>query len=175
MPFCFHSTPRLVILFLLLSFHLHAHSKSTTFDFVFRLFDGSCEPCNCSDECDTRYQTCVDYCEQNCGEEIVCNECMQSCRKSVLSTTECTQCNCTGSCQSETVTSNSSVVFDVSSYPCVTGKCGNNGRCVFMVSGGIVYSTCVCSNNYRGKLLVVFSRNRFLVFIIYDSFILSLN
>lgn len=119
--------------------------------YIFRLFDGSCETCNCSEECDTRYHSCLNDCEHNCSEETICHECTTYCRTTLLLTTECAGCNCTGTCQSEILESNSSVVFDVSSYPCLTGRCGSNGKCMFMVSGGVVYSTCVCSNNYRGK------------------------
>ncbi|KAH8366799.1 hypothetical protein KR200_011380, partial [Drosophila serrata] len=45
---------------------------------------------------------------------------------------------------------NTSVVFTVSSSPCVAGRCGRFGRCYHYMSGGFVFSTCVCSKGYRG-------------------------
>lgn len=45
---------------------------------------------------------------------------------------------------------NTSVVFTISSNPCVTGRCGRYGRCYHYMSGGVVFSTCVCMKGYRG-------------------------
>ncbi|XP_017143120.1 uncharacterized protein LOC108156266 [Drosophila miranda] len=45
---------------------------------------------------------------------------------------------------------NTSVVFSVSSSPCVGGSCGHFGRCYHYMSGGFVFSTCVCMKGYRG-------------------------
>ncbi|XP_037943185.1 uncharacterized protein LOC119676034 [Teleopsis dalmanni] len=45
---------------------------------------------------------------------------------------------------------NSSVVFTISSSPCVAGRCGRFGRCYHYMSGGFVFSTCVCMKGYRG-------------------------
>ncbi|EDW33844.1 GL21912 [Drosophila persimilis] len=45
---------------------------------------------------------------------------------------------------------NTSVVFSVSSSPCVGGRCGHFGRCYHYMSGGFVFSTCVCMKGYRG-------------------------
>uniref|UniRef100_A0A336KYA0 CSON002056 protein n=1 Tax=Culicoides sonorensis TaxID=179676 RepID=A0A336KYA0_CULSO len=45
---------------------------------------------------------------------------------------------------------NSTVVFTISSSPCVAGRCGRNGRCYHYMSGGFVFSTCLCLRNYRG-------------------------
>lgn len=65
---------------------------------------------------------------------------------------------------------NSSVVFTLASNPCVTGtndsnskkkpfqtscfpfsgRCGRNGRCYHYMSGGFVFSTCLCMKFYRG-------------------------
>lgn len=47
-------------------------------------------------------------------------------------------------------TCNASVVFTLSSSPCVTGRCGRNGRCYHYMSGGFVFSTCLCLKYYRG-------------------------
>lgn len=43
-----------------------------------------------------------------------------------------------------------SVVFTISSSPCVAGRCGRFGRCYHYMSGGFVFSTCVCMKGYRG-------------------------
>lgn len=45
---------------------------------------------------------------------------------------------------------NTSVVFTLSSNPCVTGRCSKNGRCYHYMSGGFVFSTCLCLKFYRG-------------------------
>lgn len=51
--------------------------------------------------------------------------------------------SCDGGC-------NTSIVFTLSSNPCVTGRCGRNGRCYHYMSGGFVFSTCLCLKFYRG-------------------------
>lgn len=45
---------------------------------------------------------------------------------------------------------NASAVFTISSSPCVAGRCGKFGRCYHYMSGGFVFSTCLCIKNYRG-------------------------
>lgn len=45
---------------------------------------------------------------------------------------------------------NTSAVFTVSSSPCVAGRCGRYGRCYHYMSGGFVFSTCLCIKGYRG-------------------------
>lgn len=45
---------------------------------------------------------------------------------------------------------NASAVFTVSSSPCVAGRCGRYGRCYHYMSGGFVFSTCLCIKGYRG-------------------------
>lgn len=45
---------------------------------------------------------------------------------------------------------NTSVVFTISSSPCVAGRCGRYGRCYHYMSGGFVFSTCLCIKGYRG-------------------------
>lgn len=45
---------------------------------------------------------------------------------------------------------NTSVAFTLASNPCVTGRCGRNGRCYHYMSGGFVFSTCLCLKFYRG-------------------------
>ncbi|XP_075147376.1 uncharacterized protein LOC142221510 [Haematobia irritans] len=53
----------------------------------------------------------------------------------------------------ENVTStncSSSIVFSIGSGPCISGKCGPFGHCYHYMSGGFVFSTCLCANGYRG-------------------------
>uniref|UniRef100_A0A6B2E627 EGF-like domain-containing protein n=1 Tax=Phlebotomus kandelakii TaxID=1109342 RepID=A0A6B2E627_9DIPT len=45
---------------------------------------------------------------------------------------------------------NASVLFTISSSPCVAGRCGRYGRCYHYMSGGFVFSTCLCIKGYRG-------------------------
>lgn len=47
---------------------------------------------------------------------------------------------------------NASIVFSVSSAPCLGGKCGLNGACNFYMSGGFIYSSCRCKGGYAGNL-----------------------
>lgn len=47
---------------------------------------------------------------------------------------------------------NTSIVFSVSSAPCLGGKCGLNGACNFYMSGGFIYSSCRCKGGYAGNL-----------------------
>lgn len=119
---------------------------------TFKLFDGSCDACRCSDSCSMRYVNCTDKCERNCTEEDECAQCRIDCKAEILKESGCSGCNCDGNCLNKSTVSNTSVLFDLSSYPCMTGKCGDTGECLFMVSAGVVFSTCSCSNNYRGEL-----------------------
>uniref|UniRef100_A0A1B0GJC8 EGF-like domain-containing protein n=2 Tax=Lutzomyia longipalpis TaxID=7200 RepID=A0A1B0GJC8_LUTLO len=45
---------------------------------------------------------------------------------------------------------NASILFTISSSPCVAGRCGRYGRCYHYMSGGFVFSTCLCIKGYRG-------------------------
>uniref|UniRef100_A0A1L8D9Q3 EGF-like domain-containing protein n=2 Tax=Nyssomyia neivai TaxID=330878 RepID=A0A1L8D9Q3_9DIPT len=45
---------------------------------------------------------------------------------------------------------NASSLFTISSSPCVAGRCGRYGRCYHYMSGGFVFSTCLCIKGYRG-------------------------
>ncbi|XP_065168881.1 post-GPI attachment to proteins factor 6 [Atheta coriaria] len=118
----------------------------------FKLFCGHCEPCNCPKECRHLIEQCLSSCEENCADD--CHICQDKCEKIVVSgKAECKTCDCDGNClksQTRDEICNSSVLYDISSYPCVVNKCGRNGKCTFGLSEGFVYSTCVCFNNYRG-------------------------
>uniref|UniRef100_A0A1I8PVV4 EGF-like domain-containing protein n=1 Tax=Stomoxys calcitrans TaxID=35570 RepID=A0A1I8PVV4_STOCA len=43
-----------------------------------------------------------------------------------------------------------SVSFSISSKPCINGTCGHSGHCYHYMSGGFVFSSCVCTKGYRG-------------------------
>ncbi|XP_059488547.1 transmembrane protein 8B [Neocloeon triangulifer] len=40
--------------------------------------------------------------------------------------------------------------FGIISSSCVYGSCGPLGRCNYVISGGLLFSTCVCSAGYKG-------------------------
>ncbi|KAI4469065.1 five-span transmembrane protein m83 [Holotrichia oblita] len=115
-----------------------------------KLFCGECTRCECPEACVNKYNGCIRDCEVTCKEEE-CSNCTTGCESMIINETDCgSKCDCDGPCQRTNVTCNSSILFDISSFPCIGGSCGKNGRCVFMISQGILYSTCLCSNNYKG-------------------------
>ncbi|XP_022910673.1 post-GPI attachment to proteins factor 6 [Onthophagus taurus] len=116
-----------------------------------KLFCGECEKCTCSEDCLKMYQNCVEACENKCKTED-CTSCGETCHvKLKRDNSNCTSdCNCDGSCKKTETSCKTGVIFDISSYPCVPGECANNGKCLFMVSEGIVFSTCLCANKYKG-------------------------
>lgn len=116
-----------------------------------KLFCGQCEPCDCSEKCKQSYIKCVEKCEFDCKSPRDCKICRSDCERNTLNNVDgCVNCDCDGPCKSSS-SCNTSVLFDVSSMPCVRGSCGNHGRCMFMVAEGFVYSSCYCLHNYRGK------------------------
>lgn len=121
-----------------------------------KLFCGECIPCNCPDTCLANFNRCVEGCEETC-DTASCSNCTLHCEDEIRNNTECDSlCNCDGPCQRSNISCNSSILFDISSFPCLSGHCGKSGRCVFMISQGILYSTCLCTNNYKGKFFVRF-------------------
>lgn len=46
------------------------------------------------------------------------------------------------------------VVFSINSSPCLAGGCSDYGKCYHYMSGGFVYSTCICWKGYRGTSLM---------------------
>ncbi|XP_071532485.1 post-GPI attachment to proteins factor 6-like isoform X2 [Panulirus ornatus] len=42
------------------------------------------------------------------------------------------------------------VLFSVTSASCLQGKCGRYGSCYQYISGGFIFSTCICDAGYRG-------------------------
>lgn len=128
------------------------YPEAGTWYATLKLFCGKCEPCNCPQHCQNQYEECTKHCEQNCVISGNCEQCPKNCSKTVIGTKNCEGCNCDGPClKSSGSICNSSILFDIGSHPCIFGQCSKNGRCVFMVSDGVVFSTCVCVNKYRGE------------------------
>lgn len=121
-----------------------------TYFLSLRLFDNKCVPCNCSEECDALFSTCMDECEINCTSE--CGSCTEECRSKVMWYDGCEECNCDGTCEraNETEKYNASLVFSISSNPCIAGRCGQHGKCNHYMAGGFIFSSCQCFGGYRG-------------------------
>ncbi|CAG9835409.1 unnamed protein product [Diabrotica balteata] len=117
---------------------------------TFKLFCGECIPCHCPAPCQERYEQCVIDCELSCDGSGECQQCTTNCSENVIQDTECAGCDCDGPCLKSNVTCNTSLIFDIGSHPCIFGQCSRNGRCMFVVSDGVVFSTCACMNKYRG-------------------------
>ncbi|XP_017783090.1 PREDICTED: transmembrane protein 8A isoform X2 [Nicrophorus vespilloides] len=113
------------------------YPESGDWYFSFRLFCSECESCQeCS--CPVNYKECRGNCTSSqCLSK--CDEADRECQK---------DCKCKDGCKEKEC--NSTVLFDVSSYPCVSNGCGPNGKCGFLVSEGFVYSSCICTNKYKG-------------------------
>lgn len=128
------------------------YPETGTWYATLKLFCGKCEPCRCPQHCQAQYEECTAECDQNCVISGGCEHCTKNCSESIIATKGCESCNCDGPClKNPKAICNSSVVFDIGSHPCIFGQCSKNGRCVFMVSDGVVFSTCVCVNKYRGE------------------------
>ncbi|CAG9862805.1 unnamed protein product [Phyllotreta striolata] len=127
------------------------YPESGTWYATFKLFCSDCEPCTCSNYCQDIYKQCVIDCELNCDLPWDCQSCTTNCSSQIIATEECKGCDCDGPCSKNTNAScSTSILFDIGSHPCIFGQCSRNGRCMFLVSDGVVFSTCVCMNKYRG-------------------------
>ncbi|KAG5893246.1 hypothetical protein JTB14_013407 [Gonioctena quinquepunctata] len=127
------------------------YPESGTWYATFKLFCGTCKPCDCPQSCQSQYEACTIECNLNCVIYGDCEYCATNCSKQVIHSKGCSGCNCDGPClKNKDSICNSSIVFDIGSHPCIFGQCSKNGRCMFMVSDGVVFSTCVCMNKYRG-------------------------
>ncbi|EFA06895.2 post-GPI attachment to proteins factor 6 [Tribolium castaneum] len=116
---------------------------------TFKLFCGECVPCSCPNDCQKKFKACVKECQANCVKKETCNNCSLDCKTEVVNSNGCAKCDCDGPCLRSKKECNSSVLFDISSTACAN-NCGKHGRCMFMVCDGVVYATCVCTDNYRG-------------------------
>ncbi|RZC38812.1 hypothetical protein BDFB_003004 [Asbolus verrucosus] len=116
---------------------------------TFRLFCGECAPCRCPESCQNEFKECLDKCESTCIFSE-CNNCTVMCKIEVLHKAVCEQCDCDGPCIRHDDFCNSTVTFDIGSTSCVD-SCGPHGRCMLFVGDGVVYASCLCLNNYRGK------------------------
>ncbi|KAF5294042.1 hypothetical protein FQR65_LT10945 [Abscondita terminalis] len=115
-----------------------------------KLFCGECKPCKCPEMCKKQYRTCYTKCETSCTSIKNCSSCVEGCEQLIISKRGCETCDCDGPCQKSKVFCNSSILFEVSSYPCINGQCGVNGKCMYMVTEGFSYSVCFCMNKYKG-------------------------
>ncbi|XP_063607987.1 post-GPI attachment to proteins factor 6-like isoform X1 [Penaeus indicus] len=50
----------------------------------------------------------------------------------------------------ECTVNETTVLFSITSASCLHGKCGRYGSCYQYISGGFIFSTCVCDAGYRG-------------------------
>ncbi|KAF5270209.1 hypothetical protein FQA39_LY08423 [Lamprigera yunnana] len=116
----------------------------------FKLFCGECKPCKCPEVCKKEYKDCHKVCEMTCKTTQSCHLCIEKCEAAVFQESNCTGCDCEGPCLKSSITCNSSLLFAIASYPCVTGHCGANGKCVYMIAEGFSYSLCFCTNKYKG-------------------------
>ncbi|XP_023014078.2 post-GPI attachment to proteins factor 6 [Leptinotarsa decemlineata] len=127
------------------------YPESGTWYATFKLFCGGCQPCECPQSCQAQYEDCATKCDLDCVISGNCDYCSTNCSKQVIAIESCKGCDCDGPClKNETAACNTSIIFDISSHPCIFGQCSRNGKCIFMVSDGVVFSTCVCINKYRG-------------------------
>lgn len=116
-------------------------------------------PCACANNTDY-YQKCVNdgHClsEMSESETLKVKECLmdskctskhnEMARKFELHHRYATE----QSVATDSKSCNASAVFTISSSPCVAGRCGRYGRCYHYMSGGFVFSTCLCIKGYRG-------------------------
>lgn len=115
-------------------------------------------PCSCAKHKDY-YVDCLnqDSCatQLNETETLKIKECMMDSKctndyQNMSSLFETHQKLVTEQDMSPDLSCNSTIVFTISSSPCVAGRCGKHGRCYHYMSGGFVFSTCLCLRNYRG-------------------------
>lgn len=141
--------------------HIPYPDPGTYYISIRAFYDNTCVPCNCSENCETMYKNCLLDCETNCTD---C-DCIDNCEDNILSINDCVDCNCDGNCLkvNETEMRNTSVIFAISSHPCITGKCGDRGRCIHYMAGGFLFSSCQCSGGYRGKIIQLYYSGRILL------------
>lgn len=113
-----------------------------------KLFCKPCQNCPCYKTCSEKLRTCVSKC--SCSTVHSCNVCSKNCKAELEKKAECKDCNCDDKCAKSQGFCKSSIMFDLSSFPCVMGKCGPNGRCQYILVDGYIFSACQCRNKYRG-------------------------
>lgn len=102
----------------------------------------------CSDDCQVNFTKCIKKCQIKCIMETYCENCHHLCQQKFAA-----ERNLVTMTTEENVT----IVFEIISNPCTPGNCGNQGRCIITVSQGIVFSTCSCRRNYRGRQIHKFT------------------
>lgn len=116
-----------------------------------KLFCRPCRDCPCYKKCSEKLKNCVSKC--SCKTVNSCNTCTRNCKTEMNNLVECRDCNCDKNCVNSQTSCNSTIMFDLSSFPCIMGKCGPNGRCQFVLVDGYIFSACQCRNKYRGELI----------------------
>ncbi|XP_037807634.1 uncharacterized protein LOC119601033 [Lucilia sericata] len=114
-------------------------------------------PCACASKL-PRYRECVNdpncFAAMNETETLKIKECLMDskCTSNHLEMTQKFEIHHKFATEQHFAIDNcsTSVVFTISSSPCVAGRCGRYGRCYHYMSGGFVFSTCVCMKGYRG-------------------------
>ncbi|XP_046866091.1 uncharacterized protein LOC26529325 [Drosophila willistoni] len=122
-----------------------------------RLLDDMNFPCPCASSA-KRYATCIEsndcLAKMNETETLKVKECMMDfkCTPDYEDTTRLFEIHHKSATEQHVALDNcnTSVIFSISSSPCVAGRCGRYGRCFHYMSGGFVFSTCVCTKGYRG-------------------------
>ncbi|ALC46842.1 CG13654 [Drosophila busckii] len=114
-------------------------------------------PCSCAAHAKA-YELCIN--NQDClagmneSETLKVKECMmeKKCTDNYMEMTRRFEVHHKAATEQHFAIDNctTSVVFTISSSPCVSGRCGRFGRCYHYMSGGFVFSTCVCVKGYRG-------------------------
>lgn len=114
-------------------------------------FHDDCSVCKCSNTCEKTYKICLLDCEKTCINN--CDTCVDKCKTKTLISEECSSCNCNENCikKNVKVPNNISMVFSISSHPCIAGRCGKYGKCNHYITGSFIFSACQCYAGYRGK------------------------
>lgn len=72
-----------------------------------------------------------------------CVEGKCKCAETCLNGTVCENCECMNSCSTK-------IESSISSLPCIEGRCDSHGTCMHYMNGGFVFSSCYCTEGYRG-------------------------
>lgn len=119
-----------------------------TWYITLKAFYDDCLSCKCPDNCQKIFNSFVQDCELSC---VNCS-CVEKGKSYILDSKDCSMCTCDGGCfrkENEDM-KNTSVIFSISSHPCIAGRCGKHGKCNHYIAGGFIYSACECSGGYRG-------------------------
>ncbi|XP_055371744.1 uncharacterized protein LOC129605811 [Condylostylus longicornis] len=123
-----------------------------------KMLDNMKLPCSCAHFIEY-YKKCIDdrkcFQQMNETETLKIKECLMDskCTDDYIEMTKKFEIHHKFATEQSVATDsscNTSLVFTISSSPCVAGRCGRYGRCYHYMSGGFVFSTCLCIKGYRG-------------------------